>query len=76
MAAFKARNEEEIKQICKEHKITMWPSTIDWWLIYHRNTDDYLCIDVENGKQRGGGFSEIESELGKITVLTTRRRLI
>lgn len=76
MVAFKARHREELEQICKEYKITMWPSTIDWWLKYHRHTNEYLCIDVEKGIQRGGGYADIESELGKTTILTTRRRLI
>jgi hypothetical protein len=78
MVAFNARNEEEIKQVCKEHKIQMWPSTIDWWSeSWKSSTDYYLCISVEDGKQRGGGHACRKSELGSSTIiLTTRRRLI
>lgn len=78
MVAFSARNEEEIKQVCKEHKIDMLPSTISWWLEYWKSsTDYYLCISVENGKQRGGGHACKKSELGSsVIILTTRRRLI
>ena len=78
MVAFRARNEEEIKQVCKEHKIDMWPSTIDWWLTAWKGCSDYyLCISVDEGKQKGGGHACRKSELGSSTIiLTTRRRLI
>lgn len=76
MVAFSARNEEEIKQVCKEHKIQMLQSTIEWWLAAWNNTDYYLCISVENGKQQGGGHACRKSELGSTIILTTRRRLI
>lgn len=77
MVAFKARNEEEIKQICKEHKIQMWQSTIGWWLDNWSNSGSYLCISVEDGKQRGGGHACRKTELGSsVIILTTRRRLI
>lgn len=77
MVAFSARNEEEIKQVCKEHKIQMLPSTIYWWSAsWKSSTDYYLCISVEDGKQRGGGHACKKSELGNTIILTTRRRLI
>lgn len=77
MVAFSARNEEEIKQICKEHKIQMLQSTIVWWLDNWSSSGSYLCINVENGVQKGGGHACGKSELGCSTIiLTTRRRLI
>lgn len=77
MVAFSARNEKEIKQICKEHKIKMRQSTIDWWLDNWSSSGDYLCISVENGVQKGGGHICDKHELDSSTIiLTTRRRLI
>lgn len=76
MVAFSARNEEEIKQICKEHKIQMLQSTIVWWLDNWSSSGSYLCINVENGVQKGGGHACGKSELGSAIILTTRRRLI
>jgi hypothetical protein len=77
MVAFSARNEEEIKQVCKEHKIQIRPETIRWWLNGWSSSEYYLCISVENGEQRGGGHVCRKYELGSSTIiLTTRRRLI
>lgn len=75
--AIKARHREELEQICKEHKIKIWQSTIIWWESTWKSTEYYLCIMVENGEQKYGGHACRKTELGSsVIILTTRRRLI